>query len=806
MPGTPTYPGVYVEEIPSGSRTIAGVATSITAFIGRAQKGPVNDPILINNYGDFERIFGGLWEHSNLGFAVRDFYNNGGSQAIIVRLYNPPDNTATIQNSKLYVPISEATVTSASTTTATVSNGTATIDGTATVIGGIVKGETIAITPVGTSVTIAGGTATVTASNSSTVTAAFNQSQIKLSGTLSATIKGTTDAITNSTITITGGTVTGETITVHGSKVRGQVTDDTATGTTATVTGGTATVTNGTATISSSGFKKDKTLKDNKAACGKIIGSAVTVTGNKIVTSDGIISIAPSTVTGNTGTVTSSNSHPVKVEGTLKKVTSAAAVPDNVKQKEGQEVTVTLSSSVISGNTVTVSTISEVKDVSKTTATVTGGTATISGGTVTVTKTGNNTTETMPIHMVLEAASPGTWGDDLEAVVDHNFPKAIQNKVADEKLFNLSIENKVTKEEEKFHSLSEDSNHKRYVKNVLNNESRLVQMPESEHVPGTPLTATWDYLAKQINGHDGDELTSNNFTGSQSGKKGIYALEKADLFNLLCIPPYKETANGLDVETTVLTEAIAYCVKRRAMLIIDAPSGWGDKKAAKDGIDTDVVGSTSKNAAIFFPRLKMPNPLKDNQMEIFAACGAVAGVMARTDATRGVWKAPAGLDAVLRGVADFSVHLTDAENGELNPLGINCLRVKPPAGKIIWGARTREGNDMLASEWKYIPVRRLALYLEETLYRNTQWAVFEPNDEPLWAQLRLSIGAFMNNLFRQGAFQGSSPKDAYFVKCDKDTTTQYDIDRGIVNIIIGFAPLKPAEFVILKFQQIAGQS
>jgi hypothetical protein len=179
--------------------------------------------------------------------------------------------------------------------------------------------------------------------------------------------------------------------------------------------------------------------------------------------------------------------------------------------------------------------------------------------------------------------------------------------------------------------------------------------------------------------------------------------------------------------------------------------------------------------------------------------------MARTDAQRGVWKAPAGLDAALAGVPALSVSLTDAENGQLNPLGVNCLRVMPAAGRIIWGARTLQGDDRMASEWKYIPVRRLALYLEESLYRGTQWVVFEPNDEPLWAQIRLNFGAFMHSLFRQGAFQGTTPKDAYFVKCDKETTTQDDINRGIVNILVGFAPLKPAEFVVIKIQQMAGQ-
>ncbi|HLN45805.1 MAG TPA: phage tail sheath C-terminal domain-containing protein, partial [Candidatus Sulfotelmatobacter sp.] len=178
---------------------------------------------------------------------------------------------------------------------------------------------------------------------------------------------------------------------------------------------------------------------------------------------------------------------------------------------------------------------------------------------------------------------------------------------------------------------------------------------------------------------------------------------------------------------------------------------------------------------------------------------------ARTDAKRGVWKAPAGTEATLVGVQELSVHLSDAENNELNPLGINCLRTMPTIGSVIWGARTLQGDDRLASEWKYIPIRRMALFIEESLYRGTQWVVFEPNDEFLWSQIRLNIGVFMHNLFRQGAFQGNTPQRAYFVKCDSETTTQKDIDSRIVNIIVGFAPLKPAEFVIIEIQQIAGQ-
>lgn len=241
------------------------------------------------------------------------------------------------------------------------------------------------------------------------------------------------------------------------------------------------------------------------------------------------------------------------------------------------------------------------------------------------------------------------------------------------------------------------------------------------------------------------------------------------------------------------------------MLLVDAPSEWQDKDAAKTGMNNGGVGTTSKNAAVFFPRLRQPNPLLDHRVEDFAPCGAVAGVFARTDAQRGVWKAPAGLEATLTGVPQLSVSLTDAENGELNPLGINCLRTMPAAGRVIWGARTLQGADRLASEWKYIPVRRLALYIEESLYRGTQWVVFEPNDASLWAQIRLNVGSFMHTLFRQGAFAGKTPREAYFVKCDHETTTPDDINRGVVNVVVGFAPLKPAEFVIIKLQQIAGQ-
>jgi phage tail sheath protein FI len=217
------------------------------------------------------------------------------------------------------------------------------------------------------------------------------------------------------------------------------------------------------------------------------------------------------------------------------------------------------------------------------------------------------------------------------------------------------------------------------------------------------------------------------------------------------------------------------------------------------------AGQDARNAAIYFPRIVAADPLARGDLATFVPSGAVAGVIARTDAQRGVWKAPAGLDASLVGVARLAVPLTDGDNGRLNPWAINCLRSFPAAGTVVWGARTLRGADQLADEYKYLPVRRLALYLEESLARGSRWAVFEPNDEGLWSQLRLNIGSFMYNLFRQGAFQGTTPAQAYFVKCDGETTSQQDIDNGVVNVLVGFAPLKPAEFVVITLQQAAGQ-
>jgi hypothetical protein len=302
-------------------------------------------------------------------------------------------------------------------------------------------------------------------------------------------------------------------------------------------------------------------------------------------------------------------------------------------------------------------------------------------------------------------------------------------------------------------------------------------------------------------GADGSTPGANDFIGSASDKTGLNALVGVSDANLLCLPDVADFDTNNMV--SVLTAAQRLCVDKRMLLLVDPPAAWDtlDKIRGNLGVVDQVRGD---HAALYVPRIQVTDPLTGRLRDL-PPSGAVAGVMARTDGERGVWKAPAGTEAKLAGVRGLTVPLTDAENGLLNPLGVNVLRTFPITGTVVWGARTLDGADATGSQWKYVPVRRLALMIEESLYRGTKWVVFEPNDERLWGQIRLNVGAFMNTLFRQGAFQGTSAREAYFVKCDKDTTTQDDINRGVVNILVGFAPLKPAEFVIIQIEQLAGQ-
>ena len=299
--------------------------------------------------------------------------------------------------------------------------------------------------------------------------------------------------------------------------------------------------------------------------------------------------------------------------------------------------------------------------------------------------------------------------------------------------------------------------------------------------------------------------------GNEGDFSGIHALRRVDMFNILCIPDATRAAagnpNALDSTVDpneIFARGMELCQSERAFLLVDPPPEVRDTAAAIDWISGGLTVSGNHGAA-YYPRLLFVDPLENFQPRLFPPCGAVAGLYARTDVNRGVWKAPAGTEATISRVRGLADEMTDAENGALNPLGLNCIRNFPVYRTVIWGARTLEGADARASEWKYISPRRTALMIEESLYRGTQWAVFEPNAEQLWSQLRLNVTTFMHQLFRQGAFKGTTPREAYFVACDASTTTQADIDQGIVNVLVGFAPLKPAEFVIITIRQLAGQ-
>lgn len=324
--------------------------------------------------------------------------------------------------------------------------------------------------------------------------------------------------------------------------------------------------------------------------------------------------------------------------------------------------------------------------------------------------------------------------------------------------------------------------------------------------------STLGYAVQQFFSNGGSRALIVRVEGDGSGGitdadivASLPVLDQADLFNLLCIPPLKR--HGGDVGKPTWDAAIAYAGSRRAFVIVDPAERW----TTVDNVLDTATGVTSvvtaaDNAAIYFPRILVSDPLTQT-LDSFAPSGTIAGIFARTDMTAGVWKAPAGIEAVMLGLKGFSLGggantLTDADNERLNPAGINGLRSFVGAGRVVWGARTLRGADALASDWKYIPVRRLAYYIEESVVRGIKWAAFEPNDQVLWAQIGLSVNAFMQTLFRQGAFFGTTPPQAYFVKCDTTTTTPVDIGNGIVNIVIGFAPMHPAEFVMLTIQQI----
>ena len=302
-------------------------------------------------------------------------------------------------------------------------------------------------------------------------------------------------------------------------------------------------------------------------------------------------------------------------------------------------------------------------------------------------------------------------------------------------------------------------------------------------------------------------LPSSDVVSVQAGSDGVPITTDQPYINALSRLDDKEDVSLIAVpgigSPVLAGAAMNYCANRS----LSDCFFIGDMSQSDDTVEEakafrDAITPKNSYGAIYLPWIRMLDPTGRSTTPILAPpSGFVAGLYARTDAQRGVWKAAAGTSAALGGAIGLAVNLTDVQQGNLNPLNINVLRQFASSGIVIWGARTTTSD----AEWNYVPVRRMAIFLRVSIYRGIQWAVFEPNDEDLWSSLRLNIGSFMMNLFRQGAFQGAMPAQAFFVKCDSETTPQEDINAGIVNVWVGFAPLKPAEFVVVKISQHVGQ-
>jgi phage tail sheath protein FI len=761
MPSTLSYPGVYIEEVPSGVRTVTGVATSITAFVGYTAKGPLDRAVRIFNYGDYEREFGGLHRDSDVSYAVQQFFMNGGGDAYVVRI---AANAAAAS-----VDLLDA----AGNLALTVRANSAGIWGNAL----RVSADYATSNPFSTFNLIVARVHPVTGAelereefrnlsmNSHSpnyVVGAVNAGS-RLVRVERAPL-GLTDA-TDRGYSLGAGDMTGV------GPAPGQT----------TISG----FLNGSEPFTITMIPPFSAGPANLVTqlTGAIAAQSL---GDRL---EAVRTKADGTGTGNFIMLRSKNKAlDPSTRAEFSSVTVVPAAADDAsallklgaaqggREVEGASVRRPMPGGTTGGDLVL-------------SASVTGAALSIAvtdqvpGGPVTL----------MTATAIVGAVGPTPPGSDLADELQAQI-NAIANPIAaDVQVTFTAGRLRVHLPELKYpHAVISFSG-----AHAANFKLPVAAGP-AVNVQQYALGIAVDVGAQDnaVPGADGTPPGPTEYLGSPAAKTGLWALRDVDLFNLLCLPGAYRLQAAQDI---VLQTAISLCEQERAFLIIDAPSD-----ATLTTIEPWAANLTkSSYAAVYFPWIQAADPLDNFRLRSMPPSGAIAGVFARTDAQRGVWKAPAGTEATLNGTQALSVVLTDMENGTLNPKGVNVLRSFPVYGRVVWGARTRAGADDNPNDYKYVPVRRLALFLEETLFRNTQWVVFEPNDEPLWAQIRMNIGAFMNNLFRQGAFQGKTPRDAYLVKCDAETTTQYDIDRGVVNILVAFAPLKPAEFVVIRIQQKA---
>ncbi len=797
-----SYPGVYIVEKSSGVKTITGVATSIAAFFGRTQKGPVNRPIRCLSYADFLRNFGGAHPQSEIGLSVKMFYDNGGSDCHVVRLagFGAASAAIDLENAAgdvvlraeakmagvwgngLRLSVSHATPSPGETFTLTVTQE---------------EGGRVVATEVHTSlsmdpasprfapsfVTQSSALIRLTAIDAGTGASAvvgFSQGRRPLGADLAAAqgVLGGLIAVAAAAgsrrfeisvngsayvpVDLTGWNVNAAAVVdlaVLGQQMTGIVNTALATLVPAQTVQATFDVADGQVYL--------RLLANS--------GAASSVRVRRSASSDIAAALMLGTENGGLEMARFADLRPMPTGSRIRLVTETGVA-------NALNAFAVAAQNAITGVTI--------------------GTEPL----VPLNAAPNSLVTTAAANpMSRDASGPGSASANNDGVREklRIMAQAISNAPgslwrAEVHGFELVVLARAGGMNEIPSAIVFSGPGAATLNNALQRNVKAYTLGPN----GTSAFVTFGGAAQT--GSDGDAPGFDDYVGSPSLKTGFNALDGVDLFNLMILPADHGLADG--VRRSLWGPASIYAASRRAFLLIDAPDSWSDAEGRAAIIqntdDINAIRSTvvKDHCATFYPKLQVNEA---GLVRAVGPSGAIAGLLARTDASRGVWKAPAGTEADLRGIVGLATRLTDLENGVLNKLGVNCARGFT-AGYVNWGARTMDGADDLGSEWKYIPIRRLALMIEESLFRGTQWVVFEPNDEPLWARVRLNVGVFMNGLFRQGAFQGSTPSDAYFVKCDGETTTQADRNLGVVNIEVGFAPLKPAEFVVITIQQMVG--
>jgi phage tail sheath protein FI len=408
--------------------------------------------------------------------------------------------------------------------------------------------------------------------------------------------------------------------------------------------------------------------------------------------------------------------------------------------------------------------------------------------------------------VTVSAIGPGTWGNriavkiepgGLQAAGDPRFKLTViyWDQAPPTPLVDPTDPTKITDPNYRVPNLLEAYDNLSAIKTELdfyearvNGNSNLIRIKSA--AAGIPATLALDMLSSSgTPGTDGSTIAIDDYLGRELpplpdgtvNKSGLKGFEQVDEISIVSAP------NQWSLPT-LTTELINHCerLKDRFAILHSDPT-----KHTLDTIDNIVPPLDTQYAAFYFPWIMVYNPLTKQDSKV-PPSGHIVGIYAKTDVERGVFKAPA--NEVVVGARSVEFQITEHEQGILNPKGVNCIRVFPERGILVWGARTSSSD----SSWKYINVRRLFLFLEESIDEGLQWVVFEPNDEKLWARVEQSITQFLTTQWRNGALMGSTPKEAFFVKVDRTTMTQDDIDNGRLICLMGVASVKPAEFVIFR--------